>query len=128
MISLLVKIFVNCAKIFGKNYEPGLLALRLGVELLEQLGDDADHVLDDLLVLLGVLHPDLHRVLHLRRGVHRAHHRRDTRLHSLTNVDKNFLHIKIFSYSEKLISFTEKYFSKNTFVQIYLPCAGEQRG
>ena len=85
MISLLVKIFVNCAKIFGKNYEPGLLALRLGVELLEQLGDDGGHVLDDLLVLLGVLHPDLHRVLHLRRGVHRAHHRRDTRLHSLNN-------------------------------------------
>ena len=77
MISLLIKIFVNCAKIFGKNYEPGLLALRLGVELLEQLGDDGGHVLDDLLVLLGVLHPDLHSVLHLRRGVHRAHHRRE---------------------------------------------------
>ena len=48
MISLLVKIFVNRAKIFGKKYQPGLLALRLGVELLEQLGDDAGHVLDDL--------------------------------------------------------------------------------
>ena len=86
MISLLVKkIFVNCAKIFGKNYEPWLLARSLGVELPQQLGDDGCHVLDDLLVLLGVLHPDLHRVLHLRRGVHRAHHRRDTRLHSLNN-------------------------------------------